>query len=1020
MKQIFIQLMLLLCCTSIAYAQKKVTGTVKASDNQPLIGVSVQAKGAHNGTATDAMGHFSLTVPAGSDSLIFRLIGYTEHHAGIGNGNDLSIIMQATATTMEDVVVVGYAAVKKATVTGAISTVKGADLVKAPVINVSQSMAGRLPGVTVRQTSGEPGRDGATILIRGVNTLGNNSPLVIVDGIPNRSLERIDPNTIESMTVLKDASAAIYGSQAANGVILITTKRGQTGKPQLQVDFNQAFTRPTVVPKMATAAEHATLLNELDTYAGRAPRYTDEDIAKFADGSDPWRYPNTDWFDAVMKNWSGQNALNANLSGGNDRFRYFMSLNSRYEDAFYKNSNTKYRQYDFTTNLDGKISDHVSLSVNFTGRASDRHLPTVSTDFLYRVLYAASPIKPAFWPNGAPGPDLNDGVNPAVVTTGATGSNDEKQYTFNSNVKLNIEVPWVKGLTLTGIASYDHVFTFDKLFQHPWEVNSWDGVTYDANKNPVLTPAMVGMSDANLNQSSSNGKNSLLSGIVNYEKSFGPHNIRLLAGMEAIEGKTSNFSAYRRYYISSVLQELFAGGDQDKNNNGSSYESARLNYFGRVNYSFAEKYLFEFLWRYDGSYIFPEENRFGFFPGVSAGWVMSEEPFWKDNLRFANFFKLRGSWGKTGNDRIDEWQYISTYGYNSTPFILDETEQVKRLYETRIPNPNVTWEVANQSNIGFESFFLNNSLSVNFDYFYNKRSNILWYRNATVPGSSGITLPRENIGKVQNSGIELSIGYQNHIKDFRYQVTANASYARSKILFWDEPGGRPEWQKATGKPIPSSTSLDADLYYDVIGVFRDQAAVDAYPHWTGATPGDLIFRDVDGNGEIDANDMIRIDKTEIPRWTGGMTISLGYRQFDFSLLLQGAMGGVRYDFAESGEVGNFYQSFYDERWTPGNPAAAGPKAYNRWGSYWTANRHTYFLNKSDYLRLKNLELGYRLPQTLMDRIKIQGIRLYVSGYNLLTYCPGLKHFDPESPYTGTTSIPYPIQKVINAGVNVTF
>ena len=1000
---------------------KTITGTVSDESGEGLPGVSILIKGTGQGTSTDIKGKYSIAVPDDEAILIFSFVGYQVQEMVIGTKSVIDISLKVDEKALEEVVVVGYGTQKKVTSTGSVVTVKGTEIVKAPVTNVSNALAGRLAGVTTVQRSGEPGNDGSTIRIRGVNTLGDNSALVVVDGIPGRSLDRIDASSIESITVLKDASAAIYGSQAANGVILITTKRGKTGKPEININFNQGFNRPTRIPKMANATEYATMLNEIDIYRNQNPRYSADQLAKFSNGSDPWSYSNTDWFAEVLKPWSAQNNVNMSMSGGAEHLKYFLSLGSKSQDGYYYNSGTKYKQYDFRSNIDGKVNENVNIRFDIYGRMEDRNFPVRDAGAIYRMLMRGKPIYPAYWPNGTPGPDLEYGDNPAVVSTDATGYDRDKRYVLNSNIRLDVKIPWVPGLSLTGNASFDKTFRFRKRFETPWYLYSWDGKSYDQNNIPVLAKGKKGFDDPRLTEWMEDNQNILLNGLINYEKSFGKHGIKLMAGMEARKGNGDLFSAYRRYFISTALDQLYAGGDKDRTNTGSGYQNTRLNYFGRVNYDFNEKILAEFVWRYDGSYIFPEEGRFGFFPGVSVGYRISEESFWKNTLPMVENVKLRASWGQTGNDRIDEWQYLSSYAFNANgySYIFGTDQENKLLRESRIPNRNVTWEIANQANIGFEASLFNNKLSVEFDYFNNRRSQILWQRNASVPSSTGLTLPRENIGKVTNKGYEFAVGYRDQIKKFRYSVSVNSSYSRNKITYWDESPGRPEYQQSTGKPIPSNpANVDADLYYESLGVFKDQAAVDAYPHWAGARPGDVIFKDVNEDGKIDGNDRVRSSKTNIPRFTGGLSVNLGYGSFDLSVLFQGSTGAIRYLSTESGEIGNFLKDFYDNRWTAENPNASQPRTYNSNTEYWRNYNNTQFVRSTNYLRLKNVELGYSLPASISKKLGINNLRVYVSGFNMLTYSPGLKDFDPEADQSSGQG--YPVQKVVNGGITLTF
>lgn len=996
------------------YIQNAVRGRVTDENDSPLPGVNVVIKGTTTGTTTDGDGRYSLMLEDNTSVLVFSFIGYKTTEIPVGNQTTIDLKMQSDVQSLQEVVVVGYGEQKKATLTGSVTTVKGADVVQAPVTNVSNSLAGRLPGVTVVTRSGEPGYDGSTIRIRGANTLGNNDALVVVDGIPGRSLDRIDPNSIESITVLKDASAAIYGAQAANGVILITTKRGKVGKPEIQVNLNQGYGRPTRIPEMANSAEYAILLNEIDTYRNRTARYSDEEIQKFRDGSDPWRYPDTDWFDAVLKPWSGQAYGNITLSGGSENLRYFLLVGAKNQDGYYHSSATKYSQYDFRTNLDGKISEHVSIGFDVMGRQENRNFPTRGAGQIFWMTMRGKPHMHAFWPDGTPGPDIEYGDNPAVISTDATGYDRDRWYVLNNNLRLNINVPWVKGLSITSNAGIDKSFRFRKRFETPWYLYSWNGSSTNPDGTPLLVRGKKGYAAPNLFQESADVQSILLNAFINYDRTFADvHSLRFMAGSERRTGNGDQFSAFKRDILASSVDQLFAGADDEfQRIRGSGNHHARLNYFGRINYSYSEKYLAEFVWRYDGSYIFPESKRYGFFPGVSLGWRVSEEPFWQNNVDFISNLKIRGSWGQTGNDRIDEYQYIASYGLHWIPVVFGINQEQRTLYEARIPNREVTWEIANQSNIGFEMALLNDRLTIEADYFHNIRSNILWWRNASIPQTTGLTLPRENIGKVSNRGWEFNVAYQDQVGRLNYSLGVNGGYAKNQIEFWDEAPGAPEWQRSTGRP------MNTGLYYQSLGVFRDQAHVDSYPHWSDARPGDVIFQDVNGDGSIDGNDRVRIDKNDLPRFTGGINLNLQYRGFDLAVLLQAATGAVRYLSTESGEIGNFTKDFFDNRWTPENPNASQPRTFNRGDEYWRSQGNTHFLQDTDYIRLKNIQFGYSLPSAVVQRLGMQNLRLYVSAFNLLTYSPDVKDFDPESNSAQGTN--YPLQKVINGGLTLTF
>ena len=997
-----------------AMQQRTISGKVTDTRNLPLPGVTIVIKGTTNGTVTNADGSYSLTNIPVDATLQFSFVGMKTHEIMVGNQTIINVVMEEESIGLEEVVAIGYGTQKATTLTGSVSNVKGEELMAAPSINFSNSISGRLPGVVAVTRSGEPGSDGSTIRIRGANTLGDNSPLVVVDGIASRGLERLSSYDIESVTVLKDASAAIYGARAANGVILITTKRGAKGEPQVDITYNEGFSMPTVIPETTDAATYLEMLNEISMYAGQNPKYSAEEIQNFRDGTDPWKYPNTDWYKETFQNAASQRSANVSIKGGQEKLKYFISAGTLFQDGIYKNSATHYNQSNFRVNLDGELSESVRYGIDVAARDQDRNYPTRSAGDIFQMLRRGKPNMPAYWPNGKNGPDIEYGNNPVVVTTNQTGYDRNKTTSIESKANLDIDIPWIKGLSISGNASLDWQLDNDKRWEIPWYLYSWDGITYDDNNTPVLVEGKKGFTNPELEQEMQDTRRITLNGLVNYQKSFkNKHNTKLLFGVEKVTGDAMGFSAYRKYFVSTAIDELFAGGDAEKTNNGVSSSEARMNYFGRLNYDYESKYLFEFVWRYDGSFIFPEDTRFGFFPGVSLGWRLSEENFWKGIKKEVDYFKIRGSWGQTGNDRIDTYQFLSSYGFltgSAAIYTFNQNIENKVLNELRIPNPNVTWEVANQSNIGFDGAIFDNKVSFSGDYFYNIRSNILWYRNASVPASSGLTLPRENIGEVVNKGFEFQISYADNLGELNFEVSTNFNFNNNKIQYWDETPGVPEYQKSTGQP------KNAALYYNAIGVFKDQAAVDAYPHWTGARPGDVIFEDVNGDEKIDGLDMVRMDKTDLPTHVGGFNLDLNYKNFYSSIFFQWATGAVRYDYYEmQGEAGNFLVRNVEGRWTEDNPNSSKPRIWNRYSEYWRNYQNTYWLQESDYFRLKNLEFGYNVPKSVCNKVYLKGAKFYFTGLNLLTFTK-IKDFDPET----TSATAYPLNKVYNLGVTLTF
>jgi TonB-linked SusC/RagA family outer membrane protein len=1014
-------------------AQGSITGIVKDSaGGTPLVGVNITVDGTALAGRTDAAGRYTVvSVPAGTQRVRARRLGYAAADVTVvvtdGQQAVADIRLRPSAVELAEVVAVGYGEQSKATLTGAVSAVTGDELKTAPAVNLSNTLAGKLPGVVTVNRSGEPGYDDATIRVRGNHTLNDNSALIVIDGVPDRvgGLARLDPDDIESMSVLKDASAAIYGSRAANGVILITTKRGSGSKPELSGSFNMGVNQPTRLPQMADAATYMTMLDEVDLYRNQAPRYSADLIQKYRQGGDPWLYPNTDWFGAVIKPMSLQNVAHVSLRGGADRIGYYLSLGRQAEDGYYRNSGTHYNQYNFRSNVDGRVSDHLSLRFDLTGRLEDRNFPTRSAGSIFRELMRGKPNLPAYWPNGLPGPDIEYGDNPVVIATNATGYDQDERYYLQPNLGADFVVPGVKGLTLRGNVSYDLGWRNEKAWAKPWTLYTWDYATRDANGQPVLTPGSRGFPAPQLGDAYRQSSASLLNFIAEYRREFGSHRVGILAGIERQKVDSSSLYGFRNDFVSNQVDQLFAGGLLVDTTSGTAWVSARQNYFARLNYNFRDKYLLEFVGRYDGSYIFPVGKRFGFFPGVSAGWRISDEPFFRNHVSLFDDLKLRGSWGKTGNDRIDPWQYVAAYGFGAGEVFGGQA--VKSVYQIRTPNPNVTWEVATQRDVGLDATLLQSRLSVVADYFWERRNNVLWNRNASVPQTAGISLPRENIGQVSSWGYDGSITWREQVaRDVSYDVTFNFGHARNQIDYWDEPPGAPPWQRSTGHPMCVSVSSCPStlgpsdqwgLLYHAIGIFKDSAAVAAYPHWAGAKPGDIIFEDVNGDGKINANDRIRTDKTGDPLYTLGLRLGAQVKQFDITVFFQGALDAWQYFITESGDIGNYTAEFAANRWTPSNPNATGPRTFNRQDEYWVSNPNTYFLRDASYLRLKSVEAGYHLPTSLAAGLGLHDVRVYASGYNLLL----LDRFQVVDPETRDSNGQYyPQQRVFNLGASVTF
>ncbi|MFS4446424.1 SusC/RagA family TonB-linked outer membrane protein [Maribacter sp. 2307UL18-2] len=1049
-----------------------VTGNITSSvDGLPLPGVTVlDANDGTNGTQSDFDGNYSITVTDGNTSLRFSYIGFKSLTVPVNNQTTLNVGMEEDVASLEEVVVVGYGTQKKATVTGAVTAIQGPVLEQSPAVSVSNSLAGRLPGVVIIQTSGEPGNDESNISIRGQNTLGNNEPLIVIDGIPDRDggLGRINPDDIANISVLKDASAAIYGARAANGAIIITTKQGTPGKPQITYRADFGLTRPTRTPEMSNAVEYMQIMNELAIFNSNIPvsewgaaqnsfrtdgnytlpdevvnaAFSPETVAGHANNSDPWLYPDTDWFGATFKDWATQSRHNISISAGSEAVKYYTSVGYTDQDAIYKNSANRYQQYNFRINTDVKINDYISTKLGFGYRKEDRRFPTEGAGAIFRMLMRGRPNEAAIWPNGQPGPDIENGQQPVVVTTNATGYDRQPTDYLQFTGSVDITNPWVDGLKLTLLAGVDQSQERQKRWETPWELFSLDRENYIATGIPVTTGAIrSNFTDPRLTQSSNNILNVNLTSLLTYDKTFGDHTLGLLAGVTSERFQGEFFSAFRRNFISPAVDQLFAGGVDLQDTDGVAFNRTRLGYYGRVQYDYKEKYLAEFIWRYDGSYIFPASERFGFFPGFLVGWNINKEDWF--NVKGIDYLKLRASYGQMGNDQVafdtnnngeieddelQEFAFLSNFEQGQFPI---DGQVVNTLQEVLLANPSFTWERANNFNVGLDGIVLDGKLSFTLEYFLNKRDQILIQKTGSTPGSSGISdlLPPVNAGEVQNTGFEFSINYFGGNPDgFKYDFGINGGFTQNEIVFSDEIPGAPEYQLQKGKPIGSY------LVYEEDGVFRDEAAITANTlDYSSVTPqlqpGDLKFKDINGDGAINELDQVRVDYSIIPTFNFGATFNASYKNFDLAILFQGATGAKLPIQTESGDIGNFLKYSFDNRWSIDNPSSEHPRLASRNDTYYSGGgfqtinptggfgNNTYNLYSKDYVRLKNVQLAYNFPSNLIDAFGLSKLKIYVSGLNLLTWA-AQDIYDPES--TSQSGQFYPQQTIINSGFSLTF
>ena len=984
---------------------KKVTGVVKDEKGEPIIGANVVERGTTNGIITDIDGNFELNV-ASSSVLQITYIGYITQEIRVGDKDLLNVKLVEDTQNLDEVVVVGYGTQKKVTVTGSIAKVEGKQLTQSPTRSVSNSLSGRLSGVIASNRSGEPGNDVSNILIRGKSTLGSTSPLVVIDGVWGRdNLNQIDANDIESITVLKDASAAIYGAQAANGVILVTTKRGTSEKPTISYTMNLGMKCPTRLPELANSAEYAEVYNDLLKLQGQDAKYSPEEILKFRDGSDPFNYPNTDWVDETLKNFSTQQQHNLSLRGGNERIKYYISGNYSSDNSIFKNGINDYKNYGVRSNLDATVTNYIKIGLDISLIQYDRTSPRMGSGTIVHAMVRNYPYLHAWYPNGLPGAGIERGENPVIMATEDAGYYRKKVNMTQTTFKFDIKIPGVEGLGIDGFAAYDLSNTHDKTWRKPWTVYNYNqsADNYDVKIGGPSTLPELEETYYYSNRLTLNAK-------LKYEKKIQEHSVNAFIAIEQTLQKSNNFLAFRKNFMTDVIDQLYAGDEKNQLTDGKAYETARRNLFGRINYGYKERYLLDFNFRYDGSSNFPENKRWGFFPGISLGWRLSEESFIKNHVTNIDNLKLRASWGQVGNDQIDAFQYLASYSFTNGYYLGLTSDQVKGVARGLSPNPNITWEVASTYNIGLDASFWNGLLGVTFDLFKQKRSNILTARNASIPEYTGLKLPNENIGEVENKGFELELSHFNKVHDWQYSISGNVSFARNKILDIDEAANAQAWQMRTGH------SMGTELYYDALGIYRTQEDIDNTPHPIGTKIGDLQYRDINDDGIIDSKDQIRLDKTNIPEIVFGLNLGISYKNFDFSALFQGQARAWRYIYLQSGLQGNTLKDLAVNRYSESNPNSKYPHLTS-YSTEISGYRSTFWLKNSSFLRLKNIEIGYSVPNSLLDKVKIQKLRLYVSAFNLFTI-DGLKWFDPEG--DSETGAFYPQNKIFNFGLNLTF
>ncbi|HZK97150.1 MAG TPA: TonB-dependent receptor [Prolixibacteraceae bacterium] len=983
---------------------QKITGKVTDQTGVSLPGVSIVVKGTSTGVVTDNNGNYSLSNIPENSTLQFSFVGMKSQEIAVGSKTTINVTLAEVTTAIDEVVAIGYGKQKKVTMTGSVATLNQKSLIEAAPTNITNALAGRLPGLIVVTGNGQPGQS-SRLSIRGASTFGDNTALVVVDGIV-RDFDQIDPNEIEAISILKDASAtAVYGSRAANGVLLITTKRGSSGKPTFNYNGFTGMQQPTEYPRMMTAFEYAKTMNEALKNTGRPLRYTDQQLSDFESGATP----GTDWYGLTMrKNLSMQTQHNINVNGGTDAIKYFASLGYLDQDGMYDLIN--FKRYSIRSNVDAKINPNLVISLDLDASIRQNNGSGWSPYQIFADMISAAPVDPAYNPDGSVNYSASDPQD--EIKTGYTKNNTNL---WRTTLSFKQELPFIKGLSLSGKGSFGKQYSNNKNYMEP--VVSYHGsysgsAAYWGGYNSKIG-LRNSFSEYNTTQYSIN---------LNFNRTFGEHEVTGLMLFEKFDATGSSFNAFRTNFPASGLDQLFFGGQLEKDATGSEFNDGRLSYVGRGNYTYKKRYLFEASFRIDGSVAFPTTKKYGFFPAFSAGWRISEESFVKNNpgLDFIDEFKMRASYGEVGSDRnvysgtTPTFQYLQ--GYNMSGSLISGNNVLSSISPGILPNPNITWESAAITNIGFDGSFWKNKFQFEMDLFYKRTSNILLSRIRSIPATLGASLPAENYAVVDNRGIEVSLTHNNNIGAFKFFVKVNGGFSKNKVITLDEPANVPDYLLQTGRPLGFIQG------YKSIGFFQTDAEVASYMKQFngGQKAGDVKYADINGDGKVDSNDqtIISMDNST-PKITGGLNLGGSYHDFDFNVLFQGAAKvfllynrSARNFFVNSAE--NNFAALLDY-WTPENPNAAYPRPWINSNSNNSLTSNLY-LRDASYVRLKSVDIGYTLPKIFLDRIHVQKIRVYVSGTNLLKLDKGLI-FDPETE-NGEGSY-YPQQRTYNIGINLT-
>ena len=971
---------------------KLVKGAVTDESGLSVIGANVFIKGTTVGTITDMEGNFSLEVPSDNDILVISYIGYVEQQIPVKNRKNWSIVLKEDAQNLDEVVVVGYGTQRKGNIATAVTTIKSDVLQNRPVQTVGEALQGQIPGLSVT-AKGAPG-ESPKLQLRGSSVLksdNSSEPLVLVDGVP-ADFNFLNPEDIESINVLKDAaSSAIYGSRAANGVLLITTKRGKMGKPTFRYNGSVGVNTPMYMPQSISSAEYARIKNEAERNMGRAPIYTDEDISKFANGTDLNRYPNTNWLDlAIQNSVATRHGLEA--SGGTEKVRYLVSAGVDHQTGIFPN--TQQNVFNVRSSTDISITKKFGISFDIRYQLRDMDALNNQED-IYKQLIQADPTMVAYYTDGSYGYNPGFFTNP-LVPLYEGGQKYTNRHEASGIFKLDYEI--IDGLKFTGIANVKYTF-----------------------KNEESRARKVFYKNYFTQEVFENGENSFsdrrdynayynLQALLNYKKSFGIHNLDTLAGYQQESENSDWLKGARSGYPTDIIWELNPGPKDNWSNDGNGEHWALASFIGRINYDYDNKYILSLSMRSDASSRFAKGSRWSTFPSVAAAWRISQESFMKGIRSWLDDLKIRASWGQTGSATglglYPSYTLISTGG-----LILNNTYQQIASLKT-IGNQELTWEHSDMLNFGLDVKVLNSRLNFTGEYYIKNTKDILL--EMPVPLEYGFGKPNMNVGEVRNKGWELSLSWNDRINDFGYSISGNLSDNRNEVVDLGDTG---PW-KGSNTYTEVGLPFNSIYGYESMGLFQSDEEVANAPFQNSNTAaGDIRYKNQNGDDKIDANDRVVIGDPN-PHFLYGVNLGFDYKNFDLNMFFQGIGQKDRVI------MDNFVRPFYDssifehhlDYWTPENTGAKYPRILNKDDGTHNYQQSDYWMINAGYFRMKNLQIGYTIPREILRPAGFDRVRVYFSANNLFTVSDFVPGMDPES----EKSVSYPFARTYSFGLNVQF